>query len=175
VDAEAAAGATAVAGSATRIVRDIDPGLAVFSLETMRDALDRSLRLRRTYSALLALFGLIALLLAAGGIYGVVSFVVAQRTHEIGIRLALGARRAALLGLVLRQSVGLVSVGLVLGFGASLLTGQVIRTLLAGVTPVDPRTFALVAAILLAGGVLAALLPARRAVRVDPVRTLRQD
>jgi putative ABC transport system permease protein len=153
----------------------MNPGLAVFALASMEATLERSLRLRRTYSVLLATFALVALLLAAGGVYGVLSYAVAQRSHEIGIRVALGARRHAVLGMVLRQGVGLVIAGLTFGFLASIAMGRLLGSLLFGITPRDPATYAAVGAVLVMSALLATLSPARRAVGVDPVRTLRES
>jgi predicted permease len=167
--------AESLADAARAAVREMNPGLAVFALASMEATLERSLRLRRTYSVLLATFALVALLLAAGGVYGVLSNAVAQRSHEIGIRVALGARRHAVLGMVLRQGVGLVIAGLTFGFLASIAMGRLLGSLLFGITPRDPATYAAVGAVLVLSALLATLSPARRAVGVDPMRTLRES
>ena len=124
---------------------------------------------------LLALFAGVALLLAAVGIYGVISYTVTQRAHEIGIRMALGASRGGVLWLVLGQSLVLTVAGVFLGLAGSLLVSRVISGLLFNVRPTDPATFAIVAAFLAAVAALASLLPAGRASRVDPMVALRYE
>jgi putative ABC transport system permease protein len=122
-----------------------------------------------------AVFAGLALVLALGGIYGVLSYVVGQRVREIGIRVALGATRTGVVRLVLRHGLVLVAVGLGLGFAAAAAAGRVLETLLVGVSPHDPATFAGVAAVVGGAALLAALVPARRALRVDPGSVLRQE
>jgi ABC-type antimicrobial peptide transport system permease subunit len=124
---------------------------------------------------LFGLFSLIALLMSAIGIYGLMHFFVVQRTNEIGVRMALGARYANVLGLVLRQGLALAFAGTAIGIGCALLVTRLLSSLLFGVTPGDPLTFASTAAILLGVAVLACWIPARRAARVDPMLALRQD
>jgi putative ABC transport system permease protein len=115
------------------------------------------------------------LLLASVGLYGVLAFSVAQRTREIGIRMALGAQAGDVLRLVLRQGLGLSLVGVAVGIAASLAGTRVLRGLLYGVAPTDPATFAAVALLLVTVALVACLIPARRALRVDPVVALRHD
>ncbi len=121
------------------------------------------------------MFALIALLLAAGGLYGVLSHAVAQRTNEIGIRLALGARAGRVLGMVVRQGLVLVLAGLGLGLAAALAIGSVLTSLLFGVSARDGVTYAAVSVLLLGAGALACFFPARRAVSVDPLIALRRE
>jgi putative ABC transport system permease protein len=124
---------------------------------------------------LLGLFAGIAVLLSAIGIYGVISYTVVQRTHEIGIRAALGASTFSLLGLILRNGMSMAGIGLILGFGAALSLTQLLRTLLFGIGARDPVTMASVAGILGFVAFLACYIPAYRATRVDPVVALRYE
>ncbi|HEX2253016.1 MAG TPA: ABC transporter permease [Thermoanaerobaculia bacterium] len=141
---------------------------------TMESVLDESLAQARFPLPPLAVFALIALLLAGAGIYGVVSFAVVQRAHEIGIRVALGARRQDVLRLVLAQSARIVVTGLLIGLVLSFLVSQALSGVLYGVRPGDPTVFLAVPSILLAVALFASYLPARRATRLDPAVTLRQ-
>ena len=129
----------------------------------------------RVYLLLLSLFAGTAVLLAALGIYGVLMHAVAQRTREIGIRLALGARRSEVIGMVVRQASWLAIAGLALGLSLALGASRLIRSLLFGIEPSDAMTYAAVALGLLAIALLASYLPARRASRIDPVRALRYE
>jgi predicted permease len=154
------------------LVRAMDPELPVFDVRTMQQALDESLRLRRMLTLALGAFAGIALTLAVGGIYAVLSYVVGRRRREIGIRMALGAQRGQVVGAVVRQGTGLVLVGLVIGLPIALGGSRLLSSALVGVTARDPLTYLAVAAVLLATGILAALVPARRASTVDPTVTL---
>jgi predicted permease len=156
-------------------VHRIDPDLPLFQVATNEQALRESLTLRRTSAWMMAVIAGLALVLALGGIYGVLSYVVGQGMREIGIRVALGATRRRVLRLVLRHGLALVATGLALGFAASLAAGRALGSLLVGVAPHDPATFAGVAAVVAATALLAALVPARRALRVDPGRVLRDE
>jgi putative ABC transport system permease protein len=156
-------------------VKAIDPNQPVADVKTMEDWLTTAVSAPRYRTSLLALFALIALVLASTGIYGVMSYSVAQRTHEIGVRMALGANRFDVLKLVVRQGMGLVVVGIVLGlFGAVGLT-RVMSSLLFEVTPKDPLTFTAVALFLAFVAFVACYIPARRATRVDPLVALRYE
>jgi putative ABC transport system permease protein len=153
-------------------VRELDPELPLFDVGTMEDALARSLAIRRMLAAGLALFAMVALILAVGGIYAVLSYVVGRRSAELGIRLALGARRSQVVGLVLSQGMKLVLVGLGLGIPASLALGRLLSSQLVGTSSKDPLTIAAVVLILVATGLVAALVPAARASGVDPKAAL---
>jgi putative ABC transport system permease protein len=153
----------------------VDPGLALFDLTTAEAALDGSLGKRRFSTALLLLFAGVALALAAVGVYGVIAYAVAQRTREMGVRLALGASPADLRRLVLRHGMALVAAALVLGFGLSAAASRLLEGLLFGVDSTDPPTLVAVAALLALAALGASLLPARRAMRVDPLEALRSE
>jgi ABC-type antimicrobial peptide transport system permease subunit len=124
---------------------------------------------------LLGVFGSIGLLLAAVGIFGVISYSVSRRTRELGIRVALGAQPGSVLGMILRQALALTLIGIAVGVPCTLATARLITHLLFNVTPYDPVTLVLVSLVLLAVGALAGYIPAQRAMRVDPVVALRHE
>jgi ABC-type lipoprotein release transport system permease subunit len=161
-----------VAATARRVVRELDPELPLIELQTARTALDRSIAARRTIAFAFAAFGVIALTLALGGIYAVLSYVVGRRRQEIGIRMALGARRGQVVRLVVRQGLRLVALGVVVGLPVALLALGGLSSLLVGVSARDPLTYALAILLLSATAALSALLPARRAAGVDPKSAL---
>jgi putative ABC transport system permease protein len=156
-------------------VRRLDPGLPLYQVLTMEEVIDQSLANRRLILWLLAIFAGVALVLSAVGLYGVISYLVAQRTREIGVRLALGARREDILGMVLGQAGRLAAVGIGLGLLAALAVTRVLEGLLYGVSARDPLTFAALAAGLAAVTLLATWMPARRAARVDPILAIRAE
>ena len=164
---------TAPVGPLRQAVHAVDPALPLFRVVTMAQHLQAALTTRRIAAAGAAAFGLLALLLAMVGLYGVVACSVSQRTHEIGLRMALGARPADVVRMVvvraMRPAVAGAIVGLVAAFGAS----RFVRAMLYGVTPTDSVTFAGVTVVLLVVALAAAWLPARRAMKVDPVNALR--
>jgi len=166
---------TALAAPARRIVRGLDPELAVFAVESMPQTLARSIWQPKLQALLVGSFAVIAMVLAAVGVYGVVSYAVAQRTREIGVRIALGAQRSAVLRLVLAQGVRLTLVGIALGLVGSLAGAKLLEGLLFGVTARDPMTFAGVPILLAVVAAIACYLPARRAASVDPAIALRAD
>jgi len=156
-------------------VQSVDSQLPVFGARTLDDVLTDSLSGRRFSMEILAGFALTALLLAGLGIYGVISFVVGQRTHEIGIRLALGAQRVSILKTVLQEGMGLALAGAAVGVAAALIASRWIAGQLYGVRPTDPLTFLAVPALLIVVALLACYLPARRAMRVNPLTALRHE
>jgi predicted permease len=156
-------------------IQAVDPEQPVFQVRTMEDLLQSSLERRRLSLLLLGIFAGAALLLAAVGIYGVMSYWVNQRSHEMGIRMALGAGRMDVLRLVLRQSVMLAGIGVALGLVGSLVLTRMMEGLLFNVKPTDPITFILVAAALAGVALLASFLPAYRATSVDPMVALRYE
>jgi putative ABC transport system permease protein len=158
-----------------REVLAIDPDQPIGRMRTMDEWIDRSTSTPRYRTTLLALFAALAMLLAATGIYGVMSYSVAQRTHELGVRMALGARRGDVLRLVVRQGMVLVVVGLAIGLIAAFLLTKVMESLLFGVTAKDPITFVAVAGVLSLVALIACYIPARRATKVDPLTALRYE
>jgi predicted permease len=164
-----------LANAVRQEVLAVDPERPVHRIRTMDDVLASALGARRLAMLLIALLAGVALLLAAGGIYAVMAHAVSQRRHEFGIRLALGASRTGIAGLVLRQGLTLAVAGCALGLAGALLLRRTIATLLYDVAPGDPLTIGSVLLLLLAVAFLASYLPARRATRVDPVTALRSE
>jgi putative ABC transport system permease protein len=158
-----------------RAVAEVDPSLPVTQVEMMDDYLARQVSAPRDSMVLVGIFGAVALLLAMFGIYGIVAYGVVQRTHEIGIRMALGAGRGNVLSLVMRQSTLLTLVGLVLGIGAASMLTKYLQNLLFNLTPLDVTTFAAMPALFALIAAVASYLPARRATRLDPQTVLRCD
>ncbi len=156
-------------------IRELDPGLAVFGLEPLDATMLRSVAERRFTMVLLGSFAALALALAAIGVHGMLSFGVARRTREIGLRMSLGARPASVVGLILREGLGVALVGLTIGLVAALVATRVLASLLFGVTPTDPSTFVLVALFLVLVALGASFVPARRATRIDPATALRSE
>lgn len=155
-------------------VQSVDPTLPVFGAETLNETVSASLAERRFSMEIVALFALTALLLAGLGIYGVISYLVSERTHEIGIRLALGAQSGNILRMVLREGLGLAITGAAVGLIGALIVSHLMAGLLYGVRPTDPLTFAGVALLLIGVALLACYIPARRATKVDPMDALRE-
>ena len=168
-------GATAVAGPIRRIVTDVDPALPILRQQTMEDQTATSLFPQRVALYVAGGLGVVALLLALLGIYGVTAFSVTQRTREIGVRVALGAQRSHVLGLVLRQGVVLAAIGVTLGALAAFGATRLIGNLLYGVPPTDAIAFGGAAVLLAFAALVASWIPARRASRVDPVIALRSE
>lgn len=167
--------ASAIPEEVRAMVQSVDPELPVYGAQTLNDAVTASLEQRRFSMDIVAAFAVTALLLAALGIYGVISYIVSERTHEIGIRLALGAQRADILKMVLRQGLSLAIAGAAVGLVGALIVSHLMAGLLYGVRPTDPLTFAGVAILLISVALLACYIPARRAMRVDPMVALRYE
>jgi len=155
-------------------IQSIDPGLPVFNVSSMNDVLDRSLASRRLSADLVGGFAGLAALLASIGIYGLLAYMVSQRSHEIGVRMALGARRGDILRMFLHKGVALAGVGIVAGMVFSAFTASMMASLLYGVRPHDPAVFLIVPLLLFVIAVLASYLPARRATKVNPMIALRE-
>ncbi len=158
-----------------RTVQALDPALPLTNLRTMSSVFSQALWAPRAGAALLTLFGLLGLILATVGTYGVMGFTVEQQRREIGIRMALGALRGDVVLRVLRRSLALTAAGLAAGLAAAFLCSRLVASVLYGIGALDPATFLLAPLILAAAAALASLLPARRAARVDPVRVLRTE
>jgi putative ABC transport system permease protein len=164
----------ALTDAARRVIHEIAPDLPVYDVRTLSARVADATAQARFSAVLLVLFAAAALILAAIGIYGVMSFSVAQRTREIGIRVALGAARRDVLRLVVGQGTALAIAGSIIGLLAALAATRVLRSLLFDVAPSDPPTYALVVALLGLAAIVASWIPARRAARVDPAEALRE-
>ena len=166
----------AMGGTIRRAVREVDPSqAAVYDLMSMQQRVAASLGPRRFAVDLLGVFAAVALMMAAIGLYGVISYAVAQRTQEIGTRLALGARISQVLGMVVSQAMKLVGIGVALGLVAALIVARLLRSELFHVSAFDPLTFALMALVLVVVTLVASYLPARRATKVNPLEALRYE
>ena len=157
------------------MVHELDAELPVARVATLEEIVARSISQPRFYVLLLGAFAATALFLAALGLFGVMSYAVAQRTRELAVRLALGARQQELRRMVLREALGFGALGLALGLAGALVLSRTLEKLLFSVSPNDPATLAAVAVLLLLTTLLAGYLPARRATRIDPVVALRAD
>ena len=155
-------------------LRAMDRGIALANVSTMTEALSRSMASDRLLAILLGAFASLALALSAVGIFGILSYMIARRAHELGIRLALGAQRADVIRLVAQETLPMVATGLAIGLAAALGLARLVRSMLYQVAPNDPLTFAGVAAVLATVAIVAALVPARRAAQVDPSVALRE-
>ncbi|HEX6323538.1 MAG TPA: ABC transporter permease [Vicinamibacterales bacterium] len=165
----------ALAPEIRRVVREADPSLPLVRYRSMEDVFSAAVARPRFLTTLLGIFAGLALLLAAIGTYGILSYAVTERRQEIGIRMALGASRGTVLAMVLRHGLMLAGAGLILGLGASLLLTDLLRAQLFNVQPIDPVTMAAVAVFISVVAMIACLVPARRATTVDPMIVLRQD
>jgi putative ABC transport system permease protein len=164
-----------LAGAVRREIQSVEKGATVFSVNTAKAQLEQLNSQRSFQTWLLGLFSFVALALAAAGVYGVMSYAVTQRTHEIGVRVALGAQRRHILGLVVRQGMTSVLVGLGAGLLGALWITPVLASLLYGVSAADPFTYTGIAMLLVCTALLACYVPARRATRVDPTVALRYE
>jgi ABC-type antimicrobial peptide transport system permease subunit len=164
-----------IAKALRREVYQLDPAMAVYNLETMDEHVRAAYALPRVAAMLFGIFGGIGLVLATVGLYGVMSFAVARRTREIGIRMAMGARPAAVLRLVLRRGMGLTFTALALGWPGAWMLAKLSSSFLYGIKPHDAVTFTLVPAILVLVALIAAWIPARRAASINPTQALRME
>jgi len=156
-------------------INRLDPNLAVFGIETMTGHVTKAFMIPRLCATLFGVFGLVGLLLASAGLYGVVAYAVRSRTREIGIRMALGARPGAVLRLVSKLSLGVVGAGLAIGLGIAWALSRFTASLLYGVSATDAVTYICVPAVLLATALIAVIGPARRAAAIQPMTALRME
>jgi putative ABC transport system permease protein len=164
-----------LSSAARQVVRELDPSLPAYSIVTLASVVSDSVAQRRFSMLLLVAFALIALFLAAIGLYGVVAYTVSQRTQEIGVRMAIGAQRGDVLRLIVGGGMRLALIGVVMGLAGALALARVVSGMLFDVTPFDPASYGTTAGVLLAVAALACYMPARRAMRVDPLTALRQE
>jgi putative ABC transport system permease protein len=156
-------------------VQAVDATIPVFGAQTLNETVALSLSEQRFSMEMVGLFAITALLLTGMGIYGVISYLVSERTHEIGIRVALGAQRTNIMRMVLQQGLGLAITGTAIGLVCALIVSNLMAGLLYGVRPTDPLTFAGVSALLIVVALFACYIPGRRAMRVDPIVALRHE
>jgi predicted lysophospholipase L1 biosynthesis ABC-type transport system permease subunit len=164
-----------VAPALRAAVRAVDPDQPIYLVRTMDEVIQHSLSGRQLDLWLLGIFASIALVLSAAGLYGVISYLVAQRTRELGIRMALGAQQEHVVALVMRRGSALIVVGIALGLLGALALTRLLQNLLYGVSARDPLTFGAIAALLAVVALVATYLPARRAARVDPLTAIRSE
>jgi predicted permease len=165
----------ALASSVRAAIREVDPALPPFGIEALERTVGRSVSQQRFTMLLLGVFAATAIALALIGVHGVLSYLVARRTRELGLKLALGAAPASVVGSVVREGLRLTAVGVALGLGLALAGGRLLRGLLYGVTATDPGTLVAVGAGVFAAAAIASWIPARRAARADPMTALRSE
>jgi putative ABC transport system permease protein len=158
-----------------RQIQAIDPDLPIFNVRTMNEVIDGSLASRRFSAELVGVFAVVALLLASVGVYGLLAYMVGQRAHEIGVRMALGAMPSSIGKMIVSRGAGLASIGVGIGLLLSGIMAPLISSLLYGVRPLDPEVFLAVPLILMAVALLASYIPARRAAKVSPIVALRES
>jgi putative ABC transport system permease protein len=164
-----------LSGAVRRVVNEVDKSVPVSNVKTMDHIVSESITQPRFNLFLLGLFGAVAMVLSAAGIYGVTAYTVTQRTHELGIRLALGAQVSDVLKMILGQGMAVIGVGLVVGLAAAFALMRLLRSLLFGVGENDPLTFAAITVVLVFVALIACYIPARRATKVDPLVALRSE
>jgi ABC-type antimicrobial peptide transport system permease subunit len=172
VHVRTSAGAPPMQNTLREAVRAVDPNIPIYNYELIEDVLSKQVAPTRLYLLLVASFAITAALLAAVGLYGVMSFVVAQRTREIGIRVALGAQRHSVASLVVRQGMQPVLIGLAIGIMGAALAGRLVQAVLFGVQPRDPFVVVGAAGLMIVVALGAAAMPALRAVGIDPAKVL---
>ena len=158
-----------------RALSDVDPDLTIVRIVPMATQVSLNFRLNRLMARLTAAYGLLALVVAAIGLYGVTAYGVARRTREIGVRMALGADRSRITAEVLRQALAQTGIGLVIGLPLAALAAGTLASQLFGITPRDPVVFMKAALVLVSSAAVAAVVPARRAAAIDPARALKMD
>ncbi len=165
----------AIVPSLRAAVQRVDPNLPLMDIRTQREQIDATTQQERMFAALTSGFGVLALALACVGIYGIMAYTVSQRTNEIGIRLALGAERGQVRGMVLCEASWLAVIGVVAGLAVALALGRLVKSMLYGLQPADPVSLAGAAGLLLGIALLASWVPALRASRVEPMEALRHE
>jgi len=166
---------TSLTGALRKVVSEVDASVPLDQIETMKQIVSVSVGEPRFRTAVLLMFAILALFVASIGLYGVMSYLMSQRTREFGIRLAVGASSGALLRLVLGQAAKLVSIGICLGLVGAMVVARAISSLLYGISPFDTATFASVSLVLAVVAFLASYIPARRAASIDPMVALRYE
>ncbi|MCA1586656.1 MAG: FtsX-like permease family protein, partial [Acidobacteria bacterium] len=167
--------AASLASAVRREVSQMDRGAPLYQVRTLARVVDASVAQPRLRATLLALFAGLALVLASVGVYGVVGYLVAQRTREIGVRLALGGRGSEVLRMIVVQGMRPVAIGIVIGCTAALGLGRILASMLFDIQAVDLATFSAAVSVLAAAALMATILPARRALRIDPMKALRDE
>jgi ABC-type antimicrobial peptide transport system permease subunit len=167
--------AAALVPALRQIVQQADPDLPMIDIRTEREQINASMQMERTLATLTTAFGVLALVLASVGIYGIMAYTVSQRTNEIGIRLALGAMPGQIRGMILSESTWITAAGLVAGVAGALALTRLIKSMLFGIAPYDPVTVTAAVLLLLGVALLASWIPARRAAGVEPMEALRHE
>jgi len=167
--------ATSLERQIRREIQAVDPNLPVFNVRTMNDVIDGSLASRRFSAELVGVFAVVALLLASVGVYGLLAYMVGQRSHEIGVRMALGAMPSTIGRMIVSRGAGLAGIGVAIGLIVSGIMAPLISSVLYGVRPLDPEVFIAVPVILMVVVLLASYIPAWRAARVNPIVALRRE
>ena len=175
IELRTATAPSAVVGAVRDAVRAIDPTLPLAMVSTQADQIERRMKQEKMFAQAYTVFGGVALLLASVGLFGLMSYNVARRTGEMGVRMALGAQRGDVMGLVMRESMVLVAIGIAAGLAIAVVTGRFLSALLFGLPSKDPATMAVAVAGMTTVCALAAYLPARRASRVNPITALRHE
>lgn len=166
---------TEIMAEVRRVARDVDACLALYDVKTQSEQINQALFQERLFARLTSFFGILALLLASVGIYGVIALTVSRRTHEFGIRMALGGSRGKIMATVLHETLTIVGIGVGLGIGIAMVASGLISANLYAVEPYDPFAIAGSALLMMAAAALAGYIPARRAMRVDPMVALRYE
>jgi ABC-type antimicrobial peptide transport system permease subunit len=172
---ETAAPPQAMTGAIRKVIQDTDPDTLVVSLVTLRQSIQISVYPYRIAAGLIGTIAMLGTFLAGVGLYGLVAYSVSRRTHEIGVRVAMGAERTDVLALVFREAASRLAIGAVIGLAVALAAAQILRSALYGVSPADPIGVGAAVAVVAAVGLLAVYVPARRAIRVDPMVALRHE
>ncbi len=165
----------AMTGAVRAAMREVDPTLPIQRFTSQTEQISLRFAQERLFATAYSAFGALALVLACIGLFGVMSYNVARRTSEIGVRMALGAQRGTVIGMVMGESMLLVGIGVALGFAAALWAGRFVQTVLYGLSAADPLTFSAAVAVIAVVSALAGYVPARRASKVDPMQALRQQ